>query len=118
MASYNHFTLVGHAGNDPQRRDTPNGVVVATFSVAENQFRKGTETTVWWRVAAFGVTAERVLERVRSGDLVLVDGHLQIDEREVDGRPDKRYEVIATAFRVLVGKRDKSEEKSEEDIPW
>ena len=101
MPSWNSFTVMGHVGRDPDYRPGGEKTSVCTFSVAENQYRQGQESTAWWRVVCFGQRAERAEETIHSGDLVLVQGHLLIEHREEAGVPRDRYELLAQDIRLV-----------------
>jgi single-strand DNA-binding protein len=62
-SSFNSVTVVGHLGRDPESRSTPNGDLVAGFSVAKSERYKTRdgqpqERTTWFTVSAWGRLAE------------------------------------------------------------
>ena len=50
--------IIGHLGKDPEVRYTPDGLAVASFSVAATEKVKGQDRTEWFRVSAFGKLGE------------------------------------------------------------
>ena len=81
---YNKTIIVGNLGKDPEMRYTPAGQAVTSFSVATN--RKYTDKsgaavseTAWWRVEAWGKTAEITNEYLKKGSEVLVEGRIKVD---------------------------------------
>jgi single-strand DNA-binding protein len=93
---FQRVTLIGHVGQDPQMRYTPDGTPVTNFSVATKEVISKTrfdggerpcpagwkesyngrnwEVTTWWRVACWRGLAETVNQYVSKGMLVFVEG--------------------------------------------
>jgi single-strand DNA-binding protein len=74
--SYCKLIIQGNVGNQPEWRFTSDGKEVANFSIAVSEKRGQTESTTWFRCAAFGKTAEVVNKYVEKGSNVLVDGRI------------------------------------------
>lgn len=96
---FQRITLIGHVGQDPQMRYTPEGTPVTNFSVAtketvsktalgggerpcpagwkESYNGRNWEVTTWWRVACWRGLAETVNQFVSKGMLVFVEGVIQ-----------------------------------------
>ena len=96
---FQRITLIGHVGQDPQMRYTPDGTPVTNFSVAtketvsktlpgggerpcpngwkESYNGRNWEVTTWWRVACWRGLAETVNQFVSKGMLVFVEGTIQ-----------------------------------------
>lgn len=51
--------------------------------------------TTWYRVTAFGDLAERIGEAAQKGDRVVVEGRLEVTEREWEGKTLTDNNVIA-----------------------
>ncbi len=113
MPDWNNFTVIGRAGNVPEKRPTANGGTMATFTLYEHQWKQGAEITATWRVVAFGRNAER---EVGKGDKLLISGSLRIDDYERDGRTERRYEIVANDIVVL--QRKQQAEPESDDQPW
>ncbi|WP_368661241.1 single-stranded DNA-binding protein (plasmid) [Bacillus cereus] len=98
----NRVILVGRLTKDPDFRYTPNGVPVATFTLAVNKpFGKNREADflncVIWRKQA-----ENVANYLKKGSLAGVDGRLQT--RNYEGQDGKRVyvtEVLAESVQFL-----------------
>ena len=75
----NKMTLIGVVGKDPDINTLPSGKLVANFSLATGDFWKDKvtqepkETTEWHRVAAFGVLAEIIRDRIQKGTKVYLE---------------------------------------------
>jgi single-strand DNA-binding protein len=92
---FHRVTLIGHVGQDPQMRYTPDGRAVTSFSVAtkttvsketspqcpagwkESYNGKNWELTTWWRVSAWSKLAETVNNIVTKGMLIFVEGEIR-----------------------------------------
>jgi single-strand DNA-binding protein len=108
----NRTVLVGRLTKDPDLRYTPNGVPVATFTLAVNRpFKKDGETEadfincVVWRKPA-----ENVANFLKKGSLAGVDGRIQT--RNYEGQDGKRVyvtEVQAESVQFLEPKGEKKE---------
>jgi len=93
---FQRVTLIGHVGQDPQMRYTPEGVPVTNFSVAtketisktlpngnerscpqgwkESYNGRNWEVTTWWRVTCWRGLAETVNSYLSKGRQVFVEG--------------------------------------------
>ena len=113
--SYNKVTIIGNLGQDPETRYTPSGTMNVQFSVATSRRfndRDGQqqESTIWFRVTAWGRLAETLDKLTQSGALakgrqVFVEGRLE--QREFtgrDGQTRSSLDVNASEFQ-LVGNR-------------
>ena len=81
---YHTIIIVGNLGRDPEVRYTPSGQPVTSFSVATNRqyTNNAGETikeTLWFRVSAWGKTAEVCNQYLKKGSKVLVEGRLMAD---------------------------------------
>lgn len=108
MTSINRVQLLGALGQDADVRTMPDGETrLANISVATSRRHKTrsgewTESTDWHRCVIWYPHAQ-LLERLRKGARVLLEGRLQTRSWQ-DARGDKRYatEVVATGSDVLV----------------
>ena len=110
MASINRVTLIGNLGRDPERQTTSNGTPYAKFSVATNesyQDRNGTwqKSTEWHNVKVWGASVDRVLQQLRKGSLVYIEGSLRSfemnDQQMSSGPKVKLWEIKAITWRSL-----------------
>lgn len=136
---YQTIIIVGNLGGDPEMRYTPSGQAVTNFSVASNRrYTKSDGTQVeevtWFRVSAWGRTAEVTNQYLRKGSRVLVEGRLTPDEAtggpriwtRQDGTPAASFEVTANIVRFLstraedeaFASRDSGGEVLEDEIPF
>ncbi len=105
--SFQTIIIAGHLGRDPEMRYTPAGQAVTNFNLAAN--RQYTDSrgqvvkeTTWFRVSAWGKTAENCNQYLHKGSLVLVEGRLVCDP-ESPAALDKVFDVAANEVTVAVG---------------
>lgn len=136
---FHTIIIAGYLGRDPEMRYLPNGTPVTNFSVASTrrwtaQDGSPQEETVWFRISAFGRTAEVCNEYLRKGRPVLIEGRLRPSESGAprtwvgqDGVVRASFEVVAQTVRFL-GAREEAvqvaevpeyeEPPEEEEIPF
>lgn len=113
MVSFNKVILIGNLTRDPEVRYTPNGVAVASFTLAINrrykQAEKVKDEVSYIDVVAFGSLAEACGHYVKKGASVLIDGRLQQRRWETeDGQKKSKVEVVAEVVK-FIGKKDGSQ---------
>lgn len=114
MPNYSHATIIGHIGRDPETRFLPDGKPVCQFSVATTKKMKGADTTTWWRVSAFGRTAEIAQQYLAKGSPVLVAGEPVLREYQAkDGTTKSSLELTADRL-TLLGGRDSGGDTTQE----
>ena len=111
---YQHLTIIGNLGKDPEMRYTPSGTPVTTLSLATNRTYKDAsgqqvKETCWFRVSVFGKTAENVAQYLHKGSMVLVEGTLRPDPKtggpriydRQDGTKGASFEIFANNVRFM-----------------
>jgi single-strand DNA-binding protein len=108
VSMVNKVILVGNLGRDPERRSTPSGQQVATFSVATSRRwrdRDGNrqEQTEWHNVVVWGRQAEVAGEYLKKGRQIYIEGRLQTRSWDDKQTGEKKYrtEVICDNFQML-----------------
>lgn len=100
----NRVVLVGRLTRDPEVRSTTTGKTVCDFSIAVDrrfQSQDGKETD-FFRVIAWGQTAEFVSRYLTKGRLVAVDGRLQWRKyTDSQGISREAVEVVAESVQGL-----------------
>jgi single-strand DNA-binding protein len=104
----NKVLLVGNLGADPEIRQSPNGNVVATLSIATTERMKDQQTgdwqdhTEWHRVAVFGRTAETARDYLRKGSKVLIEGSLRTRKyQDKNGQDRYDYHIAVQDMQML-----------------
>ena len=97
----NHVIITGRLGADIELRQTPQGVSVATFSLAVSRPR-AKDTTDWIDCVAWRQSAEFLSRYTKKGDLIAVAGMLTVRKFE-DKNGNKRttYEVVCDRVESL-----------------
>lgn len=117
MTSVNKAIILGRLGKDPEIKQTPSGIVIATMTIATSEFRKKegerVEETEWHRVTAIGKLAEIVNSYCKKGQLVYIEGRLRTKKWQKDGIDRYTTEIIADALQMIT----KSESKQKDERP-
>lgn len=108
----NKVILIGNLGRDPEVRYTPNGVAVATLTLATSESWKDKQTgenvdrTEWHRVVMFNRLGEIAGEYLRKGAKIYIEGRLQTRKWQDKNTGQDRYttEIIADSMQMLDGK--------------
>ncbi|PHM37143.1 single-stranded DNA-binding protein [Xenorhabdus innexi] len=91
----NRCILVGHLGQDPEVRYSPNGGAVTNITLATSEAWKDKqsgelrEKTEWHRVVLFGKLAEVAGEYLRKGSQIYIEGQLQTRKWQDQQRQDR-----------------------------
>ncbi|OGI09136.1 MAG: hypothetical protein A2Y40_03875 [Candidatus Margulisbacteria bacterium GWF2_35_9] len=99
---YNKVFLIGNLTRDPEMRYTTSGIPVTRFTLAVNRgFKTDNQDVDFIKVLTWRKLAEFCGEYLNKGKSVSIEGHLQINEYEKDGK--KRYfsEVHADRLQIL-----------------
>lgn len=108
--SINRVVLVGRLTRDPELRTTTTGKSVVEFSIAVDKQRKptdGSNTADFFRIKAWGTTADFVANYLTKGRLVAVDGRLEQRRWQApDGQNREVTEVVAENVQGLDRPRD------------
>lgn len=103
----NLLIFTGNIGNEPELKISKSGVQHTSFSLAVNRFEKA---PIWIYFSAFNTTAENLCQYVKKGDKLLIRGHLDLSQYELEGKELERYQFIADSIEFLTGsKKDRSE---------
>lgn len=125
----NQIVLIGHLTADPITRATSTGKTVTSFSVGVTRSRKdanGDRVSDFFRVNAWGATADFCGKYLKKGSRVAVTGEVNLNSYEgKDGQ--KRYSLDVQADHVenLTEKKQEKEKPvnewqdiSSKDLPW
>lgn len=93
-------SITGWLATDPDIRDggrTP----FAMFSVAVNRGFEDNQTTTWFRIKGFGKFWTEKIEKLNKGDLVFINGEIELQEYETNGEVRQSLVVYPTFMRTL-----------------
>ncbi len=106
----NRIVLIGRLTRDPEMRYTPQGVPVASFSLAVDRpfaNQQGERETDFIDCVAWRKLGETVGNHLTKGRLVAVEGRLQVRSYEAqDGSKRRAAEVVCDSVRFLDRPRD------------
>ncbi len=104
----NRVVLVGRLTRDPELRYTPNGIAVASITLAVNRTfsnQQGNREADFINVIVWRKQAENVANYLRKGSLTGVDGRLQTRNYENnEGKKVFVMEVVADSVQFLDSK--------------
>ncbi|MFO1442276.1 single-stranded DNA-binding protein [Bacillus sp. Bva_UNVM-123] len=124
----NRVVLVGRLTKDPELRYTPNGVAVASFTLAVNRTftnQQGEREADFINCVVWRKAAENVANFLKKGSLAGVDGRVQT--RSYDGQDGKRVyvtEILAESVQFLEPRNSSKGENAnygaprEQDFPF
>jgi single-strand DNA-binding protein len=120
MASLNKAMLIGNLGKDPEMKYMPSGKAVVNFSIATSEQWKDKnsgekqEKTEWHNIVVFDKLAEICGKYLKKGSTVYIEGKLQT-RKWTDKNGVDRYttEILAHEMKMMGGKKESSEEKSD-----
>jgi single-strand DNA-binding protein len=104
----NRVVLVGRLTKDPELKYTPNGVAVATFTLAVNrQFanQQGEREADSLNIVVWRKAAENAANFLKKGSLAGIDGRIQVRTYEQDGKRQYFTEIIADSMQFLETKK-------------
>lgn len=117
----NRIVLLGRATKDPETRATNAGKMVSTFTVAcERDFRNasGDKETDFIPIVCWGKTSEIVEKYVNKGNMIAIDGRLQIRTYEdKEGKKRTIAEVVADRVQLLGSKTERESVVQDEMTP-
>ncbi len=122
--SLSKVVVTGRVVRGPEKRFTPNGnLAVTEFSIAVDSAPRpdGSIETNTLKVITWRDLAERLVQQIGKGDLVAVDGRLQINSYTTsDGQRRREAEIEAAAVENLssvVGSGSLTQQREEIDRP-
>lgn len=77
MASMSTAAVIGNLGQKPELKFTPSGTAVCNMSVAVSEKVNGVEKTDWFKVVAWGKTAENCAQYLDKGRAIYAQGQLK-----------------------------------------
>ena len=127
----NKFIGIGNLGRDPEFKVTPNDVQICTFSVGIGTKRGQSEHTYWANCKAFNRLAEICNQYLKKGSKIYIEGRLDFQQWEHEGKKYSKTEVLIDQMQMLGGKevtqsqgnssergKPAQQEEFEDDIPF
>lgn len=111
----NKVILVGRLGGDPETKYTPNGKMIARFSLATSErfTDKNTgerrEETQWHHIEAWGKLADICSQYLRKGNRIFVEGRLVYRKwQDSSGTNRTAANIRMLSMQMLDGKQAKN----------
>ena len=120
--SFNKIILVGNLGKDPELRYTPQGVAVASFSMATNEKKKDAtgervDVTTWFKITLWRQIAENAAKYLTKGSAVYIEGRLGVEEW-TDRDNNNRYSLSVQATDMqFIGSRSDGDRNEYDQRP-
>ena len=94
--SVNVVMLQGGLVRDPELRYTPEGLAITEFTLGFTKYIKGRQQKHYSPIKAVGKTAENICQNLKKGSQVIIQGELQLDQWEKDGKKYSKLKVFCT----------------------
>jgi len=99
-----HLILFGRATKDAEIFESKKKTPFAKFSIAVNEYNKKDkiEDASYYDIVVFGNSTKAVLNSVKKGDHVLVEGKPEVEAYlSKENEPKARISVLAESWRVV-----------------
>ena len=119
----NKVILVGRAGRDPEARETGKGDTVANLSLATSSGYGDNEKTDWHRVTFFGKVAATVVQYVKKGQEIYIEGRISYS-KYTDREGIEKYSTDIIAYSMQMGQKgntpssSQSPSSDDDDLPF
>ena len=105
----NKVMLIGHLGKDPEMSYTPSGIAVCKFTLATNDGYKGDDgnwidRTEWHNITVWRKLAEICSQYLKKGSKIYLEGKLQTDSYEKDGKKNYFTKIVMNEMVMLDNK--------------
>jgi len=108
----NKIVFLGRLTKEVEMRKTGSDLAVAQFNLAVNNYKGEAD---FFNLTAFGKTAENIGKFVKKGQQLLVEGRVQNNNYEKDGRTIYQNSFIVEKFYFVSGTKNTKQEEQEED---
>jgi single-strand DNA-binding protein len=115
--NYNHCTILGRLGADPETKTAASGSAVTRIRVGSSVGFGDKKQTLWMSCTAFGKTAEFVA-RLHKGDGVLVAGRLEPNVWTDKAGNERRDVVLLCDSVQVVGGKPAQSGGISKDVPF
>jgi single-strand DNA-binding protein len=113
----NKVILIGRASLKPAVKESQSGTKYCPFSLATNTGYGEKKQTDWHDVTAFGKLAELCEQLIDKGTMIYLEGRIQYNTYERDGKKQKSTKIIADVITVLSSKQHAGESSAEQPEP-
>lgn len=113
---FNLVVLTGRLTQDPELKNTSNGVPVCNFSIAvERRYKQGEERQAdFINIVAWRGAAEFVSKYFTKGSMIGIEGAIQTRKyQDKDGNNRTAFEVVANNVQFVESKRPQGNEEGD-----
>ena len=103
----NKAILVGRVGQEPQRFESGKGKSIAKVSLATNSGYGDNEQTDWHRITFFDKLADTVIEYVKKGQELYIEGRISYS-KYTDKSGVEKYSTDIIAYSMQMGQKGNS----------
>lgn len=112
----NRVTLLGNVGKDPEIFKTNQGVTIAKFSLATSKKINGEELTEWHNLKLFNKTAEVAEKYVSKGSKILVEGSIEYNSWETEGKKYYKTEINVKHLELVSYNPSNKENNNDKNV--
>ena len=109
----NRICLIGRLTQDLELRCTGTGKDIVSYTLA---VRRDANTTDFIPCTTFGEMAKVMAQHCSKGDMIGIEGRLQVNSYEKDGQKHYSYNVLTDKIFFTGSKKDKDEEIKQDSI--
>jgi single-strand DNA-binding protein len=113
--NYNKVIIAGNLTKDVELTATKTGTNVANITIAVNEtiVSNGEKQTKanFFSCTAFGKTAENISKYFAKGKPIFIEGRLQQEVWETDGKKNSKTKIVVDKFE-FIGNRDATEKQN------
>ena len=115
----NNISVMGRLTADPEVRQTPNGVSVCSFTIANDKdFKRDGDAPNWIDCVAWRNNAEFIGKYFKKGSLIVVTGSLQTRQyQDKNGNNRKATEIVVNQQYFAESKRSAEENQGAAFVP-
>ena len=99
----NKVVLIGRVGRNVEVKTSKGGNSFCRITVATNSGFGDNKRTDWHNVVAFGKTADACGKYVQKGSLIHVEGSIQYEQYEKDGKKLTSTNILADHVQFITG---------------
>lgn len=112
----NNISIMGRLTADPEVRQTPNGVSVCSFTIANDKdFKRDGDAPNWIDCVAWRNNAEFIGKYFKKGSLIVVTGSLQTRQyQDKNGNNRKATEIVVNQQYFAESKKDDADVQAHE----
>jgi single-strand DNA-binding protein len=106
MKGLNQVTLMGRLTKDPEYKEIGESNKASfTVAIPSHKNKEGVEVTDFINCVAWNNTVEIIKKYASKGQLVLIEGKIQVRDYEKDGKRNWITEIITNKFTIVSNKK-------------